>query len=341
MSVLTRRWLTSGDGIDRLQVESVPRPAPGPGQLLVRVQALSLNYRDLLVIGGTSTWRPQRPIVPISDGAGTVTAVGASVTRFSVGDRVSAMFLPYWRSGPLTASVYHSPTGGPVAPGLLAEYVVLDENHVEAVPESLDAAHAATLPIAALTAWHAVVRCRVGAGDAVLVHGTGGVALFALQFATALGARVIVTTSRTEKAVRAQQLGAALTVDYGLTPDVAAAVLDWTGGHGVDHVIETVGGENLNQSLRAVRIGGAIAFIGLLGGLSAPINTYQLVTKNVVLHGIETGSASMYRDMARFIDDRRLTPVIDSVFPLDEIQTALHRLAAGSHCGKIVIAAEG
>jgi NADPH:quinone reductase-like Zn-dependent oxidoreductase len=340
MTELTRRWLTSGDGIDRLRMDLVPRPDPGPGQLLVRVGALSLNYRDLLVIGGTSTWRPQRPIVPISDAAGTVTAVRAGVTRFSVGDRVSAMFLPYWRSGPLTASVYHSPTGGPVAPGLLADYVVLDESHVEAVPRSLDAAQAATLPVAALTAWHALLRCRVGAGDTVLVHGTGGVALFALQFATALGARVIVTTSRSEKAERARRLGAALVVDYGLTPDVATAVLDWTGGSGADHVIETVGGGNLNHSLRAVRIGGAIAFIGLLGGLSAPIATYELVTKNVDLHGIETGSASMYRDMARFIDDKRLTPVIDSVVTLDDIQAALHRLAAGNHCGKIVITAD-
>jgi NADPH:quinone reductase-like Zn-dependent oxidoreductase len=251
------------------------------------------------------------------------------------------MFLPHWRSGPLTAEVYHSPTGGPVTPGLLAEYVARHEDTVEAVPQTLDQAQSATLPIAALTAWHAVaVRCRVGPGDRVLVHGTGGVALFALQFAMALGAQVAITTSRDEKAVQARQLGAALTIDYRRTADVAQEVLGWTDGRGVDHVIETVGGENLNQSLRSVRISGSIAFIGLIGGTSAPINTYEFVTKNVTLHGIETGSAEMYRDMRRFIDDTLLTPVIDSVLPLTEIQSALRRLASGQHFGKIVLRAD-
>jgi NADPH:quinone reductase-like Zn-dependent oxidoreductase len=338
MDPLTRRWLTAGDGIDGLRVQHVPPPRPAARQVLIRIEALSLNYRDLLVIEGKPTWRPQRPVTPISDGAGTIVEIGADVTRFRPGDRVSAMFLPHWRSGPLSADVYHSPTGGPVTSGMLADYVALGEDEVEIVPHVLDAAQAATLPIAALTAWHAVsVRCNVGPSDTVLVHGTGGVALFALQFATALGAKVAVTTSSPDKAGRVAALGAALTINYRQDPDVAQEVLRWTRGRGVDHVIETVGGANLNQSLRSVRIGGSIAFIGLIGGVNANINTYEFVTKNVELHGIETGSAQMYRDMVRFIDEQHLMPVIDSIFPIAEIQAALRRLAAGSHLGKIVL----
>ncbi|WP_432824840.1 zinc-dependent alcohol dehydrogenase family protein [Dactylosporangium sp. CA-092794] len=339
--VAMRRWLTAGDGIDNLHVARAPRPEPGPRQVLIRVEAVSLNYRDLLVINGESTWRPDRPVTPISDAAGTITAAGAEVTRFAVGDRVSPMFLPYWRTGPLTAEVYHSPTGGPVAPGVLADYIALDQDRIEAAPATLDIAQAATLPAAALTAWHAVaLRCRVAAGDHVLVHGTGGVALFALQFAAALGARVAVTTSSAQKAARLTALGAAHVVDYRRNPDVAQQILEWTDGRGVEHVIETVGGANLNRSLRAVRIGGSIAFIGLLAGRSASINTYEFVTKNVDLHGIETGSAQMYRDMTRFIDDHHVTPIVDSTGAFTDIQPALHRLAAGAHFGKIVLLAD-
>ena len=339
---LMRRWLTAGDGIDNLQVARVPRPEPAPRQVLIRIEAVSLNYRDLLVINGESTWRPDRPVTPISDAAGTIVAVGAEVTRFAVGDRVVPMFLPHWRTGPLTAEVYHSPTGGPVNAGMLADHVALDQDHIEAAPATLGVDQAATLPVAALTAWHAVaVRCRIAAGDHVLIHGTGGVALFALQFAAALGARVIVTTSSAPKAARLAALGADHVVDYRRSPDVAEQVLDWTAGRGVEHVIETVGGTNLNQSLRAVRIGGSIAFIGLLAGLSAPINTYEFVTKNVDLHGIETGSAQMYRDMARFIDDHHIAPTIDAAAPFSDVRTALHRLAAGGHFGKIVLIADG
>jgi NADPH:quinone reductase-like Zn-dependent oxidoreductase len=336
-----RLWTTSGDGIDSLAVAQVQRPDPGPGQVLVQLRAWSLNYRDLLVIRGESTWRPAAPVTPISDGAGTVSEVGAGVTRVIPGDRVSAMFLPFWRSGPLTEDVYHSPTGGPRQPGVLADYVVLDQDHLEVVPRSLDDSEAATLPIAALTAWHAVVvRCKVRPGDRVLIHGTGGVALFALQFSVALGAEVIMSTSSRTKAQRVIELGAARAVDRRTTPDVAEAVLDWTGGRGAEHVIETVGGENLNRSLKSVAIGGSIAFIGLIAGLSAPINTYEFVTKNVDLHGIETGSAEMYRDMASFIDRHQITPVIDDVLPVTDVQAALHRLARGDHFGKIALRAD-
>jgi len=335
-----KAWITAGDGIDGLRAVELPRPSPGRGEVAVEMRAWSLNYRDLLVIRGESTWRPAAPITPISDGAGVVVETGDGVARVTPGDRVSAMFLPHWRKGPLTEDVYHSPTGGPTSPGgVLADYIVLPEEHLEHVPTSLTDPEAATLPIAALTAWHAVaVRCDVRPGDRVLVHGTGGVALFALQIATALGAQVLVSTSSERKAARLHDLGAARAVNRHET-DVAAAALEWTDGRGVDHVIETVGGENLNTSLRAVAIGGSIAFIGLIAGLSAPINTYEFVTKNIELHGIETGSAQMYADLARFIDNHGLKPVIDSTYPATQIAAALRRLERGGHFGKIVLTA--
>jgi NADPH:quinone reductase-like Zn-dependent oxidoreductase len=334
-------WTTTGDGIDALTATDAARPRPGAGQVLVQLKAWSLNYRDLLVIQGESTWRPAHPVIPLTDGAGVVTQIGDGVTRLVPGDRVSAMCLPYWRSGPLTQDNYHSPIGGPKEPGMLADYVVLDQQHVEIVPHSLDDHEAATLPIAALTAWHAVAtRCRVRPGNRVLIHGTGGVALFALQIAVALGAEVIVSTSSEPKAKRVVELGASQAINRGATKDVALDVLEWTGGTGVDHVIETVGGGNLNLSLRSVKIGGSIAFIGLLAGVSAPVNTYDFVTKNVDLHGIETGSAEMYRDMASFIDERRIKPVIDDILPVTDVHAALHRLSTGDHFGKIVLAAD-
>jgi NADPH:quinone reductase-like Zn-dependent oxidoreductase len=235
-------------------------------------------------------------VVPVSDAVGVVVAVGPEVTRFAVGDRVSPIFLPKWHTGPLTRQVYVSPVGGPVNRGMLAEYVVIDEQEVAPPPRSLSDAQAATLPIAAVTAWHAIARrSQVRHGDTVLIHGTGGVALFALQFAVALGAGVVITSSSDDKLIKARALGAQRTINYRNDTDVAAGVLRWTGGVGVDHVIETIGGENLNQSLRAVAIGGSISFIGLIAGKSAHINTYDFVSKNVNIFGIETAHARCSR----------------------------------------------
>jgi NADPH:quinone reductase-like Zn-dependent oxidoreductase len=332
-------WTTRGDGIDNLRHNQVPIPVPGRGQLLVRMSALSLNYRDLLVIGGVDGWKPPTDVVPISDGVGVVVAAGQDVTRFGVGDRVSAIFLPKWHRGPLTREVYVSPIGGPINRGMLADYVVIDEHEAAHCPASLDDAQAATLPAAAITAWHAIVgRSRVRDGDTVLIHGTGGVALFALQFATALGARVAITSSSDDKLDKTRALGAKETINYRTHPDLAERVMDWTGADGVDHVIETIGGDNLNHSLRAVKIGGTISFIGLIAGKAAHINTYEFVTKNVTLHGIETGSRDMYDDMARFVDQHAIQPVIDSTFPPSQISNALKHLESGAHFGKIVIA---
>jgi NADPH:quinone reductase-like Zn-dependent oxidoreductase len=333
-----RVWTTSGEGVDSLQLGRAPVPRPGAREVLVRMRAYALNYRDLLVVNGVDGWRPPAPVTPISDGIGDVVALGDGVTALAVGDRVSAAFLPKWTDGRLTRETYVLPVGGPVNRGMLSDYIVLDEREAVRTPAHLTAAEAATLPAAGLTAWHAVARrSRVRAGDTVLVHGTGGVALFALQFATALGARVAITSSSDEKLARAVEVGAAYAINYR-TDNVAEKALAWTGGAGVDHIVETVGGDNLNSSLDAVRIGGTIAFIGLIAGRSGEVDTYRFVTKNVTIHGIETGSHDMYGEMARFIDQHRIHPVIDSMFAFEDVQKALGHLAAGAHFGKIVLA---
>ena len=331
-------WTTCGDGIAALTATTVPVPVPGPTEVLVRISAVALNYRDLLVIGGVDGWRPDGPVVPISDGVGHVVATGSEVHRWRLGDRVSSPFLPFWRSGELTRATYVTPTGGPVNRGMLAEYVVMDQDQAIRAPSYLDDIHAAAVPVAGVTAWHAVARrSRVRAGETVLIHGTGGVALFAAQFALALGATPIITSSSDEKLARMHALGVTETVNYRRTPDVAAEVVAMTGGDGVDHVIETVGGTNLDVSLAAVRIGGTISMIGLIAGLAATVNVYQFVAKNVTVHGIETGSLEMHDEVAAFVDEHRLVPVLDSVHPVEQVQDALRHLESGAHFGKIVV----
>ncbi|MGW2621128.1 zinc-dependent alcohol dehydrogenase family protein [Streptomyces sp. NPDC001500] len=335
-------WTTRGDGIDRLSAVTVPIPAPGPTEVLVKVSAVSLNYRDLLVVGGVDHWSPTRDVVPVSDGVGSVVAVGSEVTRWGPGDRVSAGFLPRWRSGPLTEDTYVSPVGGPVNRGMLAEYVLVEQDEAVRTAHSLDDVHAATLPVAGVTAWHAVGRRgRVRPGETVLVHGTGGVALFAAQLTLALGATPIVTSGSDEKLDRLRALGVDRTINYRRTEDLAAEVLRMTGGEGVDHVVETVGGDNLNRSLEAVKVGGSISFIGLIAGRAANIDVYRFVTKNVTVHGIETGSLEMLEELAAFVDEHGVTPVIDSVLPAERIQEALRHLEGGRHFGKIVVTMPG
>ena len=330
---------TLGDGIAALRREERPLPAPGPGQLLVRMRAATLNFRDLLVVNGVEHWKPSVPRVPVSDGVGVVEAVGAGVARWRPGDRVAGLFLPGWQEGELTPEKGAGPLGGPSADGVLAEYRLFAQQAVVGVPEHLSDVEAAALPVAALTAWHAVRRrSDVRAGDTVLLQGTGGVSLFATQFVRALGAVPIVLSSSDEKLCRAEALGASSTINYRRTPDWEHEVLARTSGRGVDHVIEVVGGENLNRSLRAVRVSGTISFIGLIAGLRAPIDTYQFVMRNVRLHGIETGSREMFEEMNAFMAAHRLRPVLDRTFPAAELPEALRWLEGGGHFGKIGIA---
>jgi NADPH:quinone reductase-like Zn-dependent oxidoreductase len=331
-------YVTQGDGIDALQLIDRPMPSPGPHEVLVKMTAVALNFRDLLVIKGVDGWKPSEPRIPVSDGVGVVVGTGADVTRFRTGDRVAGIFLPRWLDGELTAEIYVSPLGGAAADGVLAEYRLFDEQSVVAVPGYLTDPEAATLPVAGVTAWHAVhFRSNVRPGDSVLIQGTGGVSLFALQFVRALGGRAIVLSSSDDKLERARELGAADTINYSKVPAWDDEVLARTGGRGVDHVIEVVGGENLNRSLRAVRVSGTISFIGLLAGLSAPINTYQFVTRNVRLHGIETGSRAIFEDMNRFLGEHAIRPVIDRVFRFADFPQALRHVESGRHFGKVVV----
>jgi NADPH:quinone reductase-like Zn-dependent oxidoreductase len=323
-------------GIEALRLEERPVPEPGPGQVLVRIGAVSLNYRDLLVIRGT--WRPTSPRIPASDGVGEVVAVGAGVTRVAVGERVAGIFLPGWIAGELTPESLRSPSlGGTGADGTLAEYVVFDAEAVVPVPPHLSDVEASTLPLAGVTAWHALGRGGVKAGDTVLVQGTGGVSLFALQFAQVLGARVIVTSSSDAKLGRARELGATHGINYRHTPAWDDQVLELTAGRGVDHVIEVVGGENLDRSLNAVRIGGSIAMVGLLGGARANVETFGFVEKNVGLNGILVGSREMFEEMNQVVARHQIRPVIDRVFDFGDVTAALRHLEAGAHFGKVCV----
>ena len=333
-----RFYTTLGDGIDALELKEKETPTPKDGEVLVKISAASLNYRDLLVVKGVGSWKPNEPRIPVSDGVGEVVAVGENVSRVQPGDRVAGIFLPRWLYGELTAEKFLLPPGGAAADGVLAEYVIFDEAAVVKLPANLSDEEAATLPCAGVTAWHAVRRrSRVAAGETVLIQGTGGVSLFALQFAAGLGARPFVISSSDEKLEKAGNLGAAETSNYKTFPDWDERILELTGGEGVGHVIEVVGGENLNRSLNAVKISGTISFIGLLAGLSAPVNTWQFVAKNVRLHGIETGSREMFEDMNRFLEEKNIKPVIDKIFEFTDARSALRYLESGSHFGKIVI----
>ncbi len=330
-------FTTLGDGIDALALSEIETPKPKAGEVLVKMTAVSLNFRDLLVVKGVEHWKPGAARIPVSDGAGEVVAVGENVSRVKSGDRVAGIFLPLWLDGELTPEKYVSPLGGAATDGVLAEFVIFDENAVVKIPQNLSDEEAATLPVAAITAWHAVRRSRVQPGETVLIQGTGGVSLFALQFVKALGGKPFVISSSDEKLEKAEELGAHEAINYKTFPDWDEKILELTGGKGVDHVIEVVGGENLNRSLNAVKLSGSISFIGLLAGLSAPVNTYQFVSKNVEIHGIETGSREFFEEMNEFIEENRITPVIDRIFEFNEVKAALKYLESGSHFGKVVV----
>jgi NADPH:quinone reductase-like Zn-dependent oxidoreductase len=333
-----KAFTTLGDGIAGLNRVERPTPVPGRDEILVKMTAAALNFRDLLVINGTGSWKPHAPRIPVSDGVGVVVAVGESVSRFRMDDRVVGIFSPKWLDGEFTFEKGVAQLGGAEADGVLAEYRVFHEQAVVGVPGHLTDVEAATLPVSAVTAWHAVRRrSRVQSGDRVLIQGTGGLALFALQFVHALGGRPIVISSSDQKLEKAKALGAAGTINYKRVPAWEKEALTLTDGRGVDHVMEVVGGENLNRSLQAVRVSGTISFIGEIGGLSAPINTIQIAAKNVSIYGIESGSREMFEEMNHFIASQQLRPVIDKTYPVADFPEALTYLASGQHFGKVVV----
>jgi len=324
-------------GPSGLRVDDLPEPKPGPGEVLIAVKATSLNYRDLMMVQGKYNPRLAVPTVPLSDGSGEVVEVGPGVTRFQVGDRVAGCFMPGWESGPPTGLGGKSALGAGVG-GMLAERVVLPEGGVVRVPDHLNFEEAATLPCSALTAWNALFEgdgTRVKAGDTVLVQGTGGVSIFALQFSRLAGARVIATSSSDAKLARVRELGASDGINYKTTPDWDVAVRNLTEGQGVDHVVEVGGGGTLPRSIKSVRIGGQIAMIGVLTG--GEVDPRPILMKSIRLQGIFVGSRLMFETMNRAIALHKLKPVIDRVFPFDQAIEAYKHLESGSHFGKIVI----
>ena len=330
--------IEEGEGIDRLRPAERPVPEPRRGEVVLRMRAASLNYRDLEIVRGTYHAGFALPMVPLSDGVGEVAAVGEGVTRVAVGDRVATTFWQGWTAGDFEAIERAVPLGCP-GPGVLAEHVRLDAEGVVPVPEHLTDEEAATLPCAALTAWTSLVtEGGIKPGDTVLVQGTGGVAVFALQFAVAAGARAIVTSASDEKLERARALGAFGTVNYRTTPDWDTAVRDLTGGRGVDHVIEVGGPGTFGRSLAAIRTGGQINVIGYLGGKSAEINPMQILFRRARIRGIPVGSRDSFEAMNRAIAATGLRPVIDRSFPWTEAREALRHLESGRHFGKVVLA---
>ncbi len=323
------------EGPGGYRVADLPEPRPGPGEAVVRIRATSLNYRDLLVARGDYSRKIPLPLVPLSDGAGEVIEVGPGVSRVRVGDRVASAFMPAWIDGPPTDAGANSALGA-AAPGVLTEFIALPADGLVSIPEHLTFEEAATLPCAAVTAWHAlVIEGNVRAGETVLIQGTGGVSLFALQFARLAGARVIATSSSEEKLERAIRMGASDGINYQATPDWEARVLELTDGLGVDHVVEVGGAGTLPRSIKAVRRGGRISLIGVLTG--GEIDPRPLLMKNVRAQGIFVGSRAMFEGMNRAIALHKLRPVVDQVFPIDRTAEALRHLESGSHFGKVVI----
>ncbi len=324
-------------GLENVNLVQRPAPTPGPGQALVRMKASSLNFRDLLVATGRYNPKMPLPRVLLSDGAGVVEAVGEAVTRVEPGDRVAGIFMQTWLDGPYTDAYGKSALGGAID-GVLAEAVVFDEDGLVHLPAHLSFAEGATLPCAGVTAWNALVaQGNLKAGDTVLVQGTGGVSLFALQFAHMHGARVIATSSSAAKLERAIAMGASDGIDYRATPDWDKRARQLTGGAGVTHVVEVGGVATLGRSLNAVSGGGYIAVIGVLTGIAGELSIGAILHKHLRIQGIYVGSRAMFEAMNRAIELNGIHPVVDRVFPMSEIRDALRHMESAAHFGKIVI----
>jgi NADPH:quinone reductase-like Zn-dependent oxidoreductase len=325
-------------GPEHLKKGERPDPEPAPGEVLLSMRAASLNYRDTLMIRGGYGPRVKVPVIPVSDGVGEVVAVGEGVRRVAVGDRVAPVFFQSWIGGTPSSDKFHDTLGGPVD-GVLTRLMRIGEHGVSRVPDHLSDEEAACLPCAALTAWSALVtEGGIGPGDTVLVQGTGGVALFAMQFAKMAGARVIMTSSRDDKLARARQLGADETINYRTSPEWDRVAKDLTGGEGCDHVIELGGADTLERSIRAARTGGQVSLIGVLGGAKAEVSLPLVVMRNLRMQGITVGSRDGFEAMCRAIARHHMRPVVDRVFSFDDVPAAFAHLEAGRHFGKVCIA---
>jgi NADPH:quinone reductase-like Zn-dependent oxidoreductase len=330
-------WQIQSFGIDQLVLADLPKPRPGRGQVLVKVHAVSLNYRDLLMVRGYYNPKMALPRVPCSDGAGEVVEVGEGVDTVTVGQRVAGIFMQHWLDGPPTAENSRGALGGDVD-GMLAEYVVLHQSGVVSIPEHLSFAEAAALPCAGVTAWNAVVNAaQVKPGDVVLIQGTGGVSIFALQFAKMAGAVVIGTSSSDEKLQRAKTMGLDAGLNYRQSPEWAKWVLQETNNRGADLIVEVGGAGTFNQSLQAVRYGGTVAQIGVLSQSEQPMPIPLILHHQVRIQGIYVGSKSHFEAMNRAIAATRTQPAVDQIYAFDKAREALKSMETGSHFGKIVI----
>jgi NADPH:quinone reductase-like Zn-dependent oxidoreductase len=324
-------------GLDNLKLEPLALPALGPNDVHVRFHAASLNYRDLMIVLGTYNPKMDLPRIPGSDAAGEVLAVGSAVTTFAPGDRVASLFFQTWHDGEIEPNSGKFSLGGPVD-GVFATERVLPESGLLRIPDTLTYQQAATLPCAAVTAWNALVeKGHLRAGQTVLVLGTGGVSLFALQIAKAHGARVILTSSSDEKLARGKALGADDLINYRTNPHWDFEVFSLTHKQGVDHVVEVGGAGTLPQSLKAVRPGGHVHLIGVLSGKGETIDPTPILAKSIYLNGVYVGSRAMFERLNAAIVADNIQPVIDRVFPLSDYRAAFDHMQTGSHFGKIVL----
>jgi NADPH:quinone reductase-like Zn-dependent oxidoreductase len=326
-------------GLDGLRLTERPVPEPGAHQVLVKMNAWSLNYRDLMTVTGKYNPRLKLPQVPLSDGAGEIVAVGSEVKSFKPGDRVANTFFERWISGEITDDKARTALGAG-RDGVLAEYVALHEDGVIPIPENLTYTEAATLPCAGLTAWNALVADgKISAGDTILTLGTGGVSIFALQFARLNGARVIITSSSDEKLAKAKELGASHTLNYRQNPDWGKQIRKLAGGRGVDLVVELGGAGTFNQSLTALKRGGHLSLIGVLAP-GTDINIVAVLMNSIRVQGIFVGSREMFSAMNSTIELHDLHPIIDRTFGFDEVKEAFEWMEGGNHFGKICISCQ-
>lgn len=330
-----RAWQIPSFGIDSLELAERPDRKPGPGKVQVRVRAASFNYRDLLMVKGLYNPKLKLPRIPCSDGAGEVAAVGEGVASWKPGDRVAGIFMQNWIDGPATPAKVKGALGGDID-GMLADAVILHEAGLVAIPKHLSFAEAATLPCAAVTAWNALVAASLKPGATVLIQGTGGVSIFALQFARLMGMKVFGVSSSDEKLEHARTLGLHAGLNYRQTADWDRWVLEQTDGEGVDLVVEVGGVGTLPRSLRAVRMGGTIAQIGVLTGPSEQLPLPMILHKQAHIRGIYVGSRRDFEEMNACIGLAGLQPVVES-HPWTETRAVLHRMEAGDHFGKLVV----
>ncbi len=323
-----------------LRLADVFKPQPGPREVLVEMQAVSLNWKDILMVkGGFGIGDAlSLPLVPFSDGAGVVVEVGADVDGSRVGDRVCPLFFQEWSAGPVNAGALASGLAAERYPGVASQYVRLPADGVAPYPAHLSPAEASTLPCAGVTAWNALVaQGNVKAGDVVVLQGTGGVASHALAFAKALGARTIVLSSSDDKLARARESGADEAINYRTTPQWASSVLELTQGRGADIIVDVGGAATLPQSIEAVRVGGFIAVVGVVGGLSMELQVPALMFKAIRLQGVAVGSREHFTAMCRAMEANRIRPAVDRIFAMSEASEAVAYLESAQHVGKVVL----